>query len=75
MANRKRPLRPAAAKDTCFAVTVFDPNGEPAFELMLYGLSESDVYSVPNFYVSEALNRRNLPLGYAVSIFAVERIR
>lgn len=75
MTKRTKPIRPNTSTDTCHCVTVFGPDCEPAFDLLLYGLTESDIYTVPNEYVSTALNRRNLPFGYSVSIFCVERIR
>lgn len=67
--------RPIPAKDTLHIVPVFSPDAEPAFDLLLYGLEDSDVYLCPNPYVSQALNRRNLPMGYTTSPFFVEKVR
>lgn len=64
-----------ADKDKCWRVTILNQYAEPAFDLLLYGLSERDIYIVPNEFVSAALNRRNLPDGYSTSMFFVERIR
>lgn len=64
------------AHDTCFAVSVFDLNGIPVFELLIYGITENEIYLTPNPYVSQALNRRGfLPGEFIVSPFAVRKIR
>ena len=75
MSRRTKLGRNISAKDTCYVVPVLNPNCEPAFDLLLYGLDDSDVYLCPNPYVSQALNRRNIPMGYSASPFFVERIR
>ena len=68
-------LKPARAKDTCHKIPVLGPDAQPAFDLLIYGLDDHDIFLCPNPYVSVALNRRNLPMGYATSPFFVERIR
>lgn len=62
-------------RDTCHVVPILGPDAMPAFDLLIYGLEDSDIYTTPNIYVSTALNRRNLPPGYSTSMFFVERIR
>lgn len=64
------------SQDTCHAVLVFNSEAQPAFELLLYSLTDRDMYTCPNEYVSIALNRRGFKPGeVSVSPFFVERIR
>lgn len=65
---------PIPGKDTCHRIPVLSVDG-PVFDLLIYGLEDSDIYLTPNPYVSQALNHRRLPLGLSVSPFLVERIR
>lgn len=75
MSHRTKLGRRIPAKDTCHVIPILDQNAEPAFELLIYGLDDNDIYLCPNPYVSQALNRRNIPSGYSTSPFFVERIR
>lgn len=64
------------ALDTCFAVPVLDLCGIPVFELLIYGVTENEIYLTPNPYISQALNRRGFsPVDFIVSPFTVRKLR
>lgn len=73
---RRLRRRPTPAIDSLHEVPVFNPDGEVAFILCLYGLTDKDLGLCPNPYVSTALNRRGLEPGMVnVSPFYTERVR
>jgi hypothetical protein len=62
-------------KDSLHVVPVLNINGDIVFELLLYGLDKHDVYTIPNAFVAQALNHRELPPDLTVSPFLVRRER
>ena len=66
---------PSISQDTCHVVTVFNADRKPAFEILLYGLDDSDVYRIPNLILPQVIMSRKLWPGYSSSPFLVQRLR
>lgn len=64
---------PYARSDKCAVLTIFGPHGE--FDVLCYGLTSSDLATIPNDYLPTIRKRLGLDDNYSSSPLTIRSIR